>query len=411
MNDTNLYHQILGLNPPWDVFQVKIDLEHEAIEVHVHYSADTALCPDCGKTCLIYDHREIRRWRHLDTCQMKTYLVCAIPRVKCPDHNVHSITIPWALSSSRFTTLFESFAIDLLRATRNQKKAASILHISFDQIHHIMLQAVARGLDRRDNSTPISYIGIDEKSISAGHKYATVLININNSSVIDMAENRDEQAASQLLNNSLSDVQKQSIKAVSMDMWKAFMKAVNAQLPDAAIVHDKFHLFKYLNAAIDQTRRDENKKLSHKDHNPLLGARYLFLKNQQHLTDSQRTRFQQLQELNLLTSQAWTIKETFKGFYDSQTINEAKFFFTEWFDQVMKSTIEPMKKVAKMFVDHSVGLLNYISYRITNAIAESINSLIEQIKRTARGFRAYENFRISVLFYLGKLDLYPQKTQ
>ena len=88
-----------------------------------------------------------------------------------------------------------------------------------------------------------------------------------------------------------------------------------------------------------------------------------------------------------------------------------KFLFTEWFDQVMKSTIEPMKKAAKMFVDHSVGLLNYISCRITNAVAESINSLIGQIKRTARGFRASENFRISVLFYPGKLDLYPQKTR
>lgn len=411
MNDKELYKEILGIYEPWEVDDVRVDLESMQVEIVINYTSELGACSECQRECPTYDQRERRRWRHLDTCQLKTSIVCDVPRVKCSEHGVKTMAVPWAEKSSRHTRLFERLTIDLLRMTKNQTKTAVLLRTSFDSVHHIMHRAVERGLSLRQETVPIVHLGIDEKSFQSHHHYLSVLSDLDHRRVVDVVEHRTLEASKTLITTALSQEQRESVKSVSVDMWEPFITAASKTLPQADIVHDRYHVSAYLNQAVDTTRRQEAKALAGRDDTSLKGSRYIFLKNPQNFTDAQRTRFEHIQALNLTTAEAWRMKENFKSFFTSATLEDARNFFTEWFNNVHVSAIAPMKKVAVMLHNHLQGLLNYVKHHITNAVAESLNSLIQEIKYVARGFRRFENFRIAILFFLGKLDLYPHKSR
>lgn len=178
MRDRELYKQLLGLKEPWTVSDLKVDFELLRVDVYIQWPPEgKAPCPECGKLCTIYDHK--RQWRHLDTMQFETVLHCRPPRVQCPEHKVKSVTLPWAEKGSRFTILFERMAIDVLLGCQNQTRARELLRLSWDEVHRIQTQAVARGMKRRQ----AEHIGVDEKSFLKGHKYATVLTDIDNARV------------------------------------------------------------------------------------------------------------------------------------------------------------------------------------------------------------------------------------
>jgi len=407
MNDKELYNQILGIVTPWEVSEVALNLLDSEVKVIIIYNSTKGICPDCGQEFSVYDYREERSWRHLDTCQMITTLSSKVPRINCPRHGVKTVNTPWSEPNSRTTMLFERFAIDLLLASKNQTKTAEILRVSFSVLHHIMEKAVERGLESREERD-IEYIGIDEKSMKKGHNYITVLSDTKERCVIEVGETRTTKASQALLIKGLTEKQKKQIKGVSMDMWQGFMNAVKEELPDASIVHDKFHIIKYLNDAVDKTRRAEARELQNENNRALIKTKYIFLKKKENMTENQLTRFQQIQEMNLKTSQAWVVKENFKEFFNSQTINQGKFFFAEWYHDVKERSLTKMIKVAQMLIKHSDGLLNYIKHPINNAIAEWLNGKIQEIKTIGRGFRNFNNFRMAILFFLGKLKLFPQ---
>ena len=410
MNDKKLYSKILGIIAPWEVSDVELNLESSEVKIRIDYNSRKGKCPECGKEHSVHDYREERSWRHLDTCQMKTTISSKLPRIKCKTHGVKTVNVPWAEPNSRTTMLFERFAIDLLLASKNQTKTARILRVSFDVLHHIMEKAVERGLLNREEND-IEYIGIDEKSMKKGHNYITVLSDTKERRIIEVGESRTQIATQSLLNKGLTDKQRSQIKGVSIDMWKGFMNAVKEELPDAQIVHDKFHIIKYLNDAVDKTRRAESKELQKKNDQTLIKTKYILLKKKENMTTNQLTRFQQIQELNLKTSQAWMAKENFKEFFNSETINLAKFFFVEWYYDIKQRSLTKMIKVGDMLIKHIGGLLNYIKHPINNAVAEWLNGKIQEIKTIGRGFRKFNNFRIAILFFLGKLKLYPQTYQ
>jgi len=410
MNDKELYTQILGMLSPWEVSEVELNLKFSEVKITIAYTSKKGICPECGKEYSVHDYREERSWRHLDTCQMITTISSKLPRVKCPNHGVKTVSIPWSESNSRTTILFERFAIELLLSSKNQTKTAEILRVSFDVLHHIMEKAVERGLLNRKEKA-IEYIGIDEKSMKKGHNYITVLSDTKERRIIEVEESRTQLATQSLLNKGLTEKQKQQIKGVSLDMWQGFINAVREELPNASIVHDKFHIIKYLNDAVDKTRRAESKELQKKNDQTLIKTKYIFLKKKENMTENQLTKFQQIQQMNLKTSQAWMAKENFKEFFNSKTINLAKFFFAEWYYDIKQRSLTKMIKVGDMLIKHIGGLLNYIKHPINNAIAEWLNGKIQEIKTIGRGFRKFENFRIAILFFLGKLNLFPQTSQ
>jgi transposase len=411
MTDKDLYQQILGLTSPWRVSDIELRVVEEEILVRVEHdpALGQVLCPECRRPCPGYDTSAERRWRHLDTCQLKTFLVCSIPRVNCPEHGVRVGFIPWAEPGANFTVAFEILGITVLKATKVQGQAAALLRLSANQVYNLMHRAVGRGLVRRDKTERIEHIGMDEKAIRRGHTYMTVLSDTEQGRVIDVVEERTLQAASSLLLDALSPEQRAQVRSVSMDMWAAFMSAQEQALPHADRIHDRFHVAKYLSDAVDKTRRAEQAQLSEKGDRSLDRSKYVWLT--ENMTARQKEMFATLATSGLETSKVWGFKDTFREFFGCIDIAEATAFFQNWFEGAKALGNKYLTKVADMLNDHLVGLVNYVKHRTTNATAEGLNSQIQQIKASARGYRRFPNFRVAVLFHLGQLDLYPHKPE
>ena len=192
-----------------------------------------------------------------------------------------------------------------------------------------------------------------------------------------------------------------------MDLWEPFMQTIQKQVPEAAIVHDKFHVAKYLGEAVDKVRRQEHKELMAQGDETLKGTRQLWLYNPQNFSAEQREEFSELKDLQLKVARAWAAKELFSKFWQYQEAGWARRFFKDWFGWVSRSRLKPMIDVARMRKRHLEHLLTYREHPITNAVTEGLNSKIQSIKSAARGFRSFKNYRTRILFFCGKLNLQP----
>jgi transposase len=408
VKDTQLYSQLLGLCAPWEVSRVDLKVDDQEVRVYVNAASGTQWqCPECGKVCPLYDWREERSWRHLDSCGFTTWLVARLPRVECGEHGVKSVEAPWSSPNSRFTLSFECFALSVLQATKVQGRAAALLRLSPAQVHDLMGRAVKRGLARRDRTKVMASLSLDEKSMKRGHSYITVLGDIDGRRILEVSQERTQDSAIQLLRMALTPVQREGVRAVAMDFWKAFMGACAEVLPSADRVHDRFHVTQYLNKAVDLTRRSEHRRLSQKGQSLLTKTKYLWLKHPDNLTPRQQATFDALENQELMTAKVWAFKETFRDFFDLPSVGQGARFLTQWIETATALNNLHLTDVAGMFERHRDGLLAYLKHRITNGLAECFNSHIQEVKAVARGFRKFENFRIAILFFLGKLEMNP----
>lgn len=410
MQATDLYKKILGIELPWLISSIEInDTTHHVTVVLGHASFSKFACCKCGELCSVHDHQKVRLWRHLDTCQYETYLKAAVPRVKCGTCGVHICSVPWAQSHSRFSELFECHAIDILQSCQVIERSALQLRITPDQLNYLMKKSVERGLALRQKaSIPIKKLAIDEKSQQTGHNYVTILSDADEGKVLEVSKDRTIEAVLEVY-NTLNTKQLESVESVTMDMWSAFETVTKRVVSQADVVHDRFHLSGYLNNAVDITRRAENKKLVKNEDTSLQKTKYLWLKNPNKLTEKDKERLEDIiknnKTPNLVT--AYELKEEFKKFFDCPTAESATQFFKDWHQNVLKSQNTQLIKVATMFEKHFTGILSYIKHHVTNAIAEGLNSRIQQLKAKARGFKSAAAFRIAILFHFGKLYLYP----
>lgn len=301
--------------------------------------------------------------------------------------------------------LFEDFAIEVISACSNLKSATELIGINWDTLNCIMNRAVERGLLRRTLSN-IEHIGIDEKQFSSGHDYISILNDLDDGRVLDVVHGRDGDSAKDLLMKIPCEL-RENVTAVAADLWKAYTKACKEVLPNADIVHDKFHISKYLNEAVDKVRKQENKTLYKKGEMTLVGSKYLWLKNPKNMDEETWATFSELKDSSLKTARAWAIKENFKCIWVNFYKECAESFFDDWYNWAIRSKLAPIVNVAMMLNRHKANIMNYFKHRITNAVSEGLNSRIQTIKAAARGFHSFENFRIRILFFCGKLELHP----
>jgi transposase len=400
------YAQLLGVGSPWEVKQVELKLPEKKVEIELGWQwGAAAKCPECGRECSIHDCAPERTWRHLDTMQFRTLVRARTPRADCPEHGVKTMQVPWAAPQGRFTLLFERFAVEVLLASASVSQACELLGLGWDTAQEIMRRAVERGLERRQLEN-LRHLGMDEKSFKRGQSYITLLTDLDESRVLDVVEERTAEAADQLW-DTLSPEQKQAVEAVAVDMWEPFIHTIQKQVPDADIVHDKFHVSKYLGEAVDKVRRQEHKELMAQGDETLKGTRQLWLYNPQNFSPEQAQEFSALKDLQLKVARAWAAKELFSKFWEYQEEGWARRFFKDWFGWVSRSRLKPVVEVAQMLKRHLDNLLTYLEHHITNAVTEGLNSKIQSLKSAARGFRNFRNYRIRILFFCGKLNLYP----
>lgn len=401
------YALLLGLVSPWFVRDVEIHVEHSTLDIHiVEIERSKFPCPECSAPSPLHDHAPERRWRHLDTMQFKTAIVARLPRITCETHGVKTVSVPWAGAHSRWTLLFETFAIKVLLSTSNITRAMALLRIGWEQVQGIQKRAVARGLAGRKNEE-IGYVGVDEKSFLKGHRYASLMTDLERGRVLDVVEERTKESAKKLIDSALTPEQIARVKAVSMDMWKPFMEAWH-EASAAPIVHDRFHISKYLGEAVNTVRKQEHRAFRKEGNDLLVGAKYLFLTND--LAGDDKKRFRSLMDDDLRTGRAWGFKEDFRHFWTYSRECIARSFFVRWYFHATHSRLAPIIKVAKMLKTHLPGLLSHCAHAISNAVTEGLNSKIQSVKASARGFRSFEHYRIAILFHCGKLDLSPLKS-
>ena len=183
------YSQLLGIHSPWQISHVDLKMQEQRVDIEIEYAADEGPCPECGTICPKHDDRKRRSWRHLDTMQFATYLHCELPRVRCKEHGAKTVKAPWAEKNSRFTLLFEGFAIRVLQAARSVEEARKLLGLNWHQVEAIKARAVNRGLSRREEVT-IPHLGIDEKQFRSGHRYISSLVDLQGGRVLDVSRTR-----------------------------------------------------------------------------------------------------------------------------------------------------------------------------------------------------------------------------
>jgi transposase len=400
------YRLLLGLSEGWQVQEVDLDVVTKQVTLRLEWEPGRkGACGKCGKLASVYDHGEERSWQHLNTMQFKTIIKARPPRVDCEVDGVNTMTLPWADSRSGFTKLFECFVIDVLEVSQSVEAAADLLDLSWDQVHGIMERAVKRGLQRREIGA-VRHVGIDEKSFLRGSSFISLLNDLDGKRVWEVAIGRNE-AAAEWLWDSLPESQRKKVEAVAMDMAKPFQKVTAKMVPQAAIVHDKYHIVAHLNDAVGEVRNAEHKQLHRQGDDLLKGTRHLFLMNALNMRPDQEASFKELKTASLHTARAWGIKELFISLWSYNYEKSARSFFKKWFGWASRCQLKPIVRVAKMIKRHFENIVTYIKHPITNAFSEGINSKIQNIKANARGFRNFSNYRTRILFYCGKLNLHP----
>lgn len=410
MQDTSLYQQILGLEEPWFVARVELNVADARVDVYVeHRKQMTWTCPRCAKVVGLYDHAEQRSWRHLDSCQFKTYLHSRVPRVGCPEHGILNANLPWGERGSRFTLMMETLIINVLKQCFTITGACRLLGITWDEAFGVMIRSVRRGLARRDPQHLPKYIVVDEKSIKPGHNYVTIMSDLQCAEVMEVTEGRDTAALSELYGR-LSEQQRQSIQAVAMDMSLPFARATRECLPDgeSKIVFDRFHIMRMVNDALNRVRQQEYGKATAQKRNQLKGTKQIWLWAEENVPERYQDRLSELRRSDLETSRAWAMKENLRRFWEFSDPKLASDHLKHWLTWVKRSRIRPMVHLAKTLAEKVRNILSYTLHPITSGVAEGINSKVQSVKRKAAGFRNTWNFMQAIMFYCGKLDLYPR---
>ena len=214
-----------------------------------------------------------------------------------------------------------------------------------------------------------------------------------------------------MLHNPFGEERCAGIEAISLDMWPAFINACRDGVPEAdgKMVFDRFHIMRHVVEAVDKVRKREHKALMDKGDTTLVKSKYLWLTNPSNMTDQAKARFEELQSSELATGRAWALKEVLRELWNYTSAAWALKFWKRWYFWATHSRLQPMIDAAKLIARHLPNVLTYFKHRITNAVAEGLNSKIATVQKRACGFRNRDHFKIAIYFHCGGLDLYPAR--
>jgi transposase len=392
-NQIDLFTNALGLQSPWKVTDVSFDVDNGRLDIYIsRIKENKVTCPVCGKECSVHDSKD-RTWRHLNFFQYKAFIHCQVPRSNCNDHGVKQVEVPWTRQGSGFTLLFEALVMTLVR-NMPVNAVAKMIDLYSDRLWRIIDHYVAIAYESVDFSE-VTTIGLDETSSKRGHNYITLFVDLNKSKVLYATEGKDAstiESFKDTLVNHNGDAS--SIKNISCDMSPSFISGSKKHFPDANITFDKFHVLKRINEEVDKVRREEVKE------NELLkSTRYIWLKNPKNLTPKQMNQMKSLSKSKSKTLRAYNIKLSLQEFYEITDTDAAIAHLNKWFYWATHSRLQPMIDAAYFIKNHWDGILQYITTRITNGVLEGINSIIQSVKRRARGYGTTKHF-ISMVYLI-----------
>ena len=397
---TDLFSQSIGLVEPWYIRSI----ETQNMEVHVYVDireGNMLPCPECGKMCKRAGYEKTERvWRHGDCLFYPCYVHCRRPRITCDEHKTKVVEAPWARKHSHFTTMFEGY-IMLILADMPIAKASKILRCNEKSLVRIMRYWVGKAVDE-DDLTQVKRLAIDETSFKRGQSYVTVVIDPDKHRVIDVEEGR---SAKQVVDFSYKLEKKggdcAGIEFVSTDLSSAYRSGIHFCFPKAKHTVDKFHVKKILLDAMDEVRKSERQELRNKTR----VSRKLLMIPEKKQSEEQKNIVEQLTKQYPKTGRAYRMVQALDTLYSSPDLETAQIRLQQLCQWMRRSRLVPMKKAALTVQGYAEEILNIFRSKMTNAISEGINSMIQAAKRKARGYHTFEGFASMIYLIAAKLQL------
>ena len=353
-----------------------------------------------------YDTRPTaRRFDFVPLWMIPVVLVYAMRRVSCPTCGIRVEQVPWAEGKSPLTTEYKWFLAGWARRM-SWKEVSLCFQVSWDHVYNSVKHAVSWGLSHR-NLEEIESIGVDEVQWQRGHKYQSLVYQIDADCKRLLWIGPDRTAKTLLrFFRFLGKERSAKLQFVCSDMWQAYLKVIAKKVPQAIHVLDRFHVMQKLSKAIDKVRAAEVKQLLADGYEPLLtGARWLLLKRPENLTEKQSVKLSELLQYNLKSVRSHLMKEDFQRFWMYTYPACAGKFLDAWCTRAMRSKIEPMKKMAKTLRRKRELLLNWFRAggTLSSGVVEGFNNKLKLVTRKSYGFRTQEAYETAIYHNLGAL--------
>jgi transposase len=379
--------------------------DHKSIEVAVRpRQGSAAVCSGCQKPAPGYDHVGERRFEFIPLWGFLVFMLYRMRRVNCPQCGVVVEQVPWGDGKHHLTKVHMQFLAHWARKL-SWKEVAESFQTSWEKVCNSVEYVVQWGLQHRELG-PIFAIGVDEIQYAKGHKYLTLVYQIDDlTRLLWVGKERTEESFQRffsLIGSELSS----KIEFVCSDMWKPYLNVILANCSQALHILDRFHIVAKMNKALDEVRAAEARHMAAAGYEPLLKkTRWCLLKRKHNLTDEQRFRLRDLLRFNLKTARAYLLKEDFQQFWAYESPAWAGKFLSEWCRQVMLSRIEPMKQVARTLRRHRDLILNYFRAQkmFSSGIIEGLNNKAKVTMRKSYGFRTFKVTELALYHTLGKL--------
>lgn len=377
------------------------ELEIEVVE----RANGRAFCSGCGCPRPGYDRLPTRRFEFVPLWGIKVFLIYAPRRVDCPACGVRVEHLPWALGKSPLTQAYAWFLARWAKRL-SWKEVAVMFRASWESVFRSVEMAVQWGRAHQDLSD-IQAIGIDEIAWKKGHKYLTLVYQIDShcKRLLWIGNTRKTKTLLRFFRWFGTERSRQ-LRYICSDMWKPYLKVIAKKAGGAVHVLDRFHIMAYFSKALDEVRAGEVKALKAKGLEPVLTkARWVFLKRPQNLTSSQDSKLADLLQYNLRSVRAYLLKEEFQFFWTYISPYWAGRFLDQWCTRTMRSKIEPMKRVAKMLRRHRPLLLNWFRAKgqLSSGVVEGFNTKAKLTSRKSFGFRTFHGAETALYHALGAL--------
>ncbi len=380
--------------------------EEPAIEIEVRRRANSrAECSRCGRRGPGYDTLPERRFEFIPFWGIKVFFLYAPHRVDCPCCGVKVERMPWATGKHRLTDAYAWYLAGWAKRL-SWKEVAEAFHTTWDHVFHSVEMAVLWGRKHMDMSN-IKAIGIDEIQWQRGHKYLTLVYQIDAhcKRLLWIGKKRKVKTLLGFF-RWFGKERSESLRFICSDMWKPYLKVIAKKVGQAVHVLDRFHIMANLSKAIDEVRTTEARDLKAKGYEPVLTkTRWLLLKRPENLSKKQESKLADLLRYNLKSVRSYLLKEDFQFFWTYKSPYWAGRFLDKWCTRTMRSKIEPMKKTARMLRQHRQLLLNWFRAKgqLSSGVVEGFNNKAKLTTRKAYGFRTYYATEIALYHTLGAL--------
>lgn len=363
------------------------------------------VCSGCGETGPGYDTLPTRRFEFVPLWAIPVFYVYALRRVQCRRCGIKVEKVPWAEGKQTLTRSYMQFLATWARRV-SWLEVARYFHTSWEHVFRSVSWMVEWGLAHRE-LTGIRALGVDEVLFHRGHRYLTVVYQIDAQARRLLWVGRDRTTKTLLqFFRFLGKERSAQLSFICSDLWKPYLKVVAKKAGQALHVLDRFHVVLNLNKAVDQVRAQEVKELKQQGLKPILThSRWCVLKRPENLTEKQKIKLADLVRCNLKTTRAYLLKEDFQFFWTYRGVRWARRFLKGWYERASRSRLEPIQKVVRLLRDHEPLLLNWFraDKKISGGITEGLNSRLKLTLRKSYGFRTFGAAEVALYHTLGAL--------